>query len=84
MSAQRPAIYLLFCVVIIALLFLSAINIENYLAPKEVLGIESEEINNDIFWTEFLEKHPNYIPGWIELGRWDKVMQIDPNFLLQP
>jgi len=71
-------------VAVITLLLLSALNIENYLAPKEVLGIEAQEPNNDEFWTKFLEENPDYIPGWVELGRWDKVKQVDPNWFPQP
>lgn len=84
MLPSRPAIYLLSCTAIIALLLLSAFNIENYLAPKEILGVETQKETNEQFWTDFLAKNPNYIPGWIELERWDKVIEIDPNFLLQP
>lgn len=86
MSARRSAIYLFFYISIITLLLLSALNIENYLAPKEVLGIEIETGDRDReFWEIFLKQNPDYIPGWVELGRWDKVKQIDPNFpSLQP
>lgn len=84
MSARRSAIYLFFYISIITLLLLSALNIENYLAPKEVLGIETESGDREIeYWNEFLTKNPDYIPGWIEMGRWDKVRQIDPNYLPQ-
>ena len=85
MSAQRAATYLLFCTAIITLLLLSALNIESYLAPKDILGVrttisEADSIEVD-FWKTFLEANPDYIPGWIEIGRWDKVRQIDPNYL---
>lgn len=90
MSAQRPAIYLLFCIATITLLLLSALNIENYLAPKKVLGTEIESTGSEInseeieFWEDFLSKNPDYIPGWIELGRYEKVKQIDPNYFQEP
>lgn len=84
-SKQQYSIYFLFCVATVTLLLLSALNIENYLTPKKVLGIETETGNKQVkFWEDFLSKNPNYIPGWTELGRLDKVKQIDPNFLLEP
>lgn len=81
MSAQKKLTDLLIYVAVVTILLLSALNIENYLAPKEVLGVEIENKEEE-FWNEFLEKNPNYIPGWIELGRLDKVRQIDPNYPL--
>jgi len=79
---QQVPTYILLAVCAITLLLLSALNIQNFLAPREVLGIETEESVDEEFWREFLVEHPNYIPGWIELGEWDKVKQIDPNYLL--
>lgn len=65
---------------------LSLININNYLstvaAPEKVLGAE---INTDVainFWNDFLTKYPDYIPGWLEIGRIDKAYSIDPNYQL--
>lgn len=70
-------------ILLILLLVVSAININNYLSPRKVLGAEVQETSADeVYWNNFLAKNPNYIPGWIELGRWDKVRQIDPNYLL--
>lgn len=62
------------------ILLLSIINIENYQRPKKVLGIETQIVSNDTFWQDFLKENPNYIPGWIEIGRLDKVKEIDPNY----
>jgi len=64
-------------------LLLASININNYLTPKKavVLGIETEN-KQEIFWNDFLKKNPNYIPGWIEIGRTDKTKEIDPNYEL--
>ena len=78
-SAKEVFVYVFFLFV----LLLTAVNINTFLKPKEVevLGIQTQ--NEDIvFWEEFLSKHPNYIPGWIELGELDKVKQIDPNYPL--
>ena len=79
---QQYPVYFFLLVSAITLLLLSALNIENYLAPKEVLGIEIQSDTNEEYWIDFLQEHPNYIPGWIELGRYDKVKQIDPNYPL--
>jgi len=67
---------------IVFLLALSSVNLEKYFTPTEVLGVDIDEQDNEIFWNEFLSKNPDYIPGWIELGKWERVIEIDPNFLL--
>lgn len=70
-------------VVLLFILLLTAVNINNFLQPRvQVLGIETQDTSNKDFWENFLKIHPNYVPGWIELGELDKVKQIDPNFLL--
>jgi hypothetical protein len=87
MSAKRvnkAAIELLFFVSALFLLILTAANIENYQAPKKVLAAETQVNQNDKFWQDFLVKNPNYIPGWIEIGRTDKVKEIDPNYIITP
>ncbi len=70
------------------LLLFSAVNISEYLNQDEVLGVETQirypvEITSEekVFWEEFLKKNPDYIPGWIELGRLDKAREIDPNYI---
>lgn len=71
----------LFYSLIVLALLVSALNIGTYLKPNKVLGAETQEVNStDTFWQDFLSKNPNYIPGWIEIGRMDKVIQIDPNY----
>ncbi len=68
-------------VVLLFILLLTAININSFLQPKiKVLGVQTEKSSNVEFWSDFLSQHPNYIPGWIELGRTDKVLEIDPNY----
>lgn len=77
--AKEIFIYVAFLFV----LFLTAINISTFLQPKintKVLGIETTDNSNTDFWKSFLDQHPNYIPGWIEIGRMDKVKRIDPNY----
>ena len=83
MSSQKSATFILLNMAIVIILLLTALNIEGYLSPKQVLGLETETGDREvIFWEDFLSKNPNYIPGWIELGRLDKVKQIDPNYPL--
>ncbi len=88
MSAQklnRSHFKLILYVGVIFLLVLAASNINSYLEPQKVLGAEIEVKDNDIdFWEAFLTKNPDYIPGWIELGDFEKIKQIDPNYFLQP
>jgi len=78
---NNALIQILLSVCIIFLLTLTSANLNSYLTPKKVLGAEVED-NNEEFWIKFLAKNPNYIPGWIELKRYDKVKQIDPNYQL--
>lgn len=85
MSAKRVnkvAKELFIYVFLLFILLLTSINIGNYLAPKEtkVLGSETEN-KEEVFWQDFLNKNPDYIPGWIEMGRTDKVTEIDPNYI---
>lgn len=72
---------------VLFVLYLTAINISSIFKPKtKVLGAETETGDRDretLFWNEFLKTHPNYIPGWIEIGKMDKVREIDPNFKLE-
>ena len=60
---------------------LSFLNIKSYYSINNVLGVatKSTESTND-FWSEYLKSNPNYIPGWVEIGRYDKALQIDPNY----
>ncbi len=70
---------------IVTILLLSALNVTNYVNDQKVLGVSTNGVPTDIatnteFWTDFLSKNPNYIPGWIEIERFDKAVEIDPNF----
>jgi len=65
---------------IVFVLLLTLVNVRNYLTPKKVLGVETQIDPSQKFWSDFLVKNPNYIPGWTELGRMDKVKEIDPNY----
>lgn len=63
------------------LLILTSLNIYSFLKPKNnfVLGAQTKN-EYGIFWFNFLKQNPTYIPGWIEIGRPDKVKAIDPNY----
>lgn len=75
---QRELNNLLNINLVVLILLLSIFNLST---PKkksvQVLGAES----NNSYWEEMIIKHPTYRDAWIELGRMDKVKQIDPNFL---
>lgn len=81
---RNSSIQLFIYVSILFALLLTSVNLENYLIPKKVLGASTQISNhvNDsqLFWENFLSKNPNYIPGWIEIGREDKASEIDPNY----
>lgn len=87
MSAKKvnqAARQLLIFTAVVFILLLASTNIRSYLAPKKVLGVETQINLDEKFWQEFLDKNPNYIPGWIEIGRNDKAREIDPNYLFTP
>ncbi|HLD92548.1 MAG TPA: hypothetical protein VI795_04110 [Patescibacteria group bacterium] len=77
---QKDLDFLLFATFSILILLLTIFNLQNLNTKKiskiQVLGAET----NNLFWEEFMSKHPTYIEGWVELGRIDKVEEIDPNF----
>ena len=70
---------LLFINITVLILILSFFNLlSNKKSKVQVLGTES---NND-YWVEIVRKHPTYRDAWIELGRLDKVEEIDPNYTM--
>jgi hypothetical protein len=69
-------------IAIISVLFMTSLNIKNYLTPKKVLGANIQVDRSQNFWQDFLVRNPNYIPGWIEAGRIDRVKEIDPNYII--
>ena len=72
---------ILLAAALLLIIVLTSININSYLSPQRVtvLGAETQVTENS-FWQDFLSKNPDYIPGWLEMGRIDKVTQIDPNY----
>lgn len=79
---QKDFEYLISSVIVVAVLLLSIFNLQNSNSStkpfEDVLG--AEITNNEKFWQDFVGKHPDYIDGWLELGRVDKVREIDPNY----
>jgi hypothetical protein len=75
-SAREIFIYVL----LLFILLLTAANIGSFFSPKKTVLGTSTENKDTKFWEEFLIKNPNYIPGWIEIGRTDKALEIDPNY----
>ena len=76
--------FIILSIALLILLLLSSLNIKNYYLPKTVLGISTQEdISNNEFWNEYLKNNPNYVPGWLEIGRVDKALEIDPNYQLE-
>jgi hypothetical protein len=87
-QVNKVARQVLMMTAILFILLLTSINIEYYLTTKKVLGIETNtdpkiSSKQTKFWNKFLTENPDYIPGWIEVGRFDKVREIDPNYQLE-
>lgn len=73
--------FVIIIAVIFILLILSLINITNIFFFNKVLGAKTkEDSSSNEFWTEFLDKNPNYIPGLIEVGNTEKAKQINSNY----
>ena len=61
-------------------IFILLLSLFNLSTPKQKeIKVLGKETDND-FWIEFVAKHPTYRDGWVELGRLDKAIEIDPNF----
>jgi cytochrome c-type biogenesis protein CcmH/NrfG len=76
-SFKKQLVFLCSCCAIVLLLFIAGSNLENFLASKRVLGIETQNQiyeqellkEQKIYWKEFLAENPTYLDGWIELVR---------------
>ncbi len=80
-NLRKLSIQLFIYVAIVFILLLASINIANFLKPKVVLGIQTQDSSEQKFWQDFLSKNPSYIPGLIETGQIDKAREIDPNYI---
>jgi hypothetical protein len=68
---------LLFINLAVLILILSFFNmVNNRQKNVQVLGIKTD----NGYWEEIVKKHPTYRDAWVELGRTDKVKEIDPNW----
>ena len=74
---SNELIFLFYIQISVLILLLSAFNLSNH--KKNIVQVLGAETNN-LYWEELLKKHPTYRDAWIELGRIDKVKQIDPNY----
>jgi hypothetical protein len=79
-GVRSATLEILAITVALFIILLTIINIENCLTPTKVLGAETKNDTDQQFWTDFLNKNPNYIPGLIEVGNIDKAKEIDPNY----
>lgn len=70
---------LLYITLAILILLLSTLNLST--KPKQEIKVLGVTTDNS-YWEKMVIKHPTYRDAWIELGRMDKVKQIDPNFSL--
>lgn len=69
--------FLLYINIAVIILLLSIFNLSQ--KPKREIQVLGAETNNS-YWEEMVKKHPTYRDAWVELGRMDKVEEIDPNF----
>lgn len=78
---------LLIYISIMIILLITFTNIINYAKPKKVLGLKTESLETlsltkrEQYFKDILQNNPNYLPAWKELGRMDKVNEIDPNYI---
>lgn len=77
---EQNLIYLVYILASILILLLSIFNMqEKHQNNNIVLGAQAES-KDDKFWQEITNDNPTYIDAWLELGRMDKVLEIDPNY----
>lgn len=68
---------LLYINIAVTVLLLSIFNLSQ--KPKTQIQVLGAETDNS-YWEEMVIKHPTYRDAWVELDRFDKVEEIDPNF----
>lgn len=62
----------------IIVLLLAFFNIQNINEKRQITVLGASTDNS--YWEEMVKKHPTYRDAWVELGRMDKVLEIDPNY----
>jgi len=62
--------FLLSCLGIIAVLFLTGFSLSNYFSEPKVLGTETPDLFKEmLFWEKIVSENPTYIDGWLELAK---------------
>ncbi len=74
---QKDLEILLYINLAVIVLLLSLFNLKDK-SKKEIIVLGATTSNT--YWEEMVVKHPTYRDAWVELGRMDKVEEIDPNF----
>lgn len=77
-SKELNFLFLVMTTVII--LLLSIFNLQSQPKTKTVVLGASD---NKEYWQEITSNHPSYRDAWVELGRYDKVYEIDPNYIIK-
>lgn len=78
---RKGSNYLFIYITSVIVLILTIINLNSYINPTKTKVLGAETSNTEgIFWYNLLKDNPDYIPGWIEIGRTDKIKLIDPNY----
>lgn len=78
---------LLIYVSMLIILLISLFNVTNFLKSKKVLGVSTASLESvsftkkEQYLKDILRENPGYLPAWKELGRGDKVKEIDPNYI---
>lgn len=75
---QKDLNFLKILLISVFLILISMFNLQLSSESSKVLGASTNSQNE--FWRELTAKHPDYIDGWLEQGRIDKVKEIDPNY----
>lgn len=73
---KKQILLLCSCCAIGILLLLTAVNLNSYLTTREVLGLKTQNEQNDLelnegknYWENFVSQNPTYFEGWIELTK---------------
>jgi cytochrome c-type biogenesis protein CcmH/NrfG len=77
LSLKSEVLYLCSCCAVVVVALLATANMNSYIKTNNVLGAGSKIpdetpqmlINQKEYWNGFLNEHPTYVDGWIELTR---------------
>jgi hypothetical protein len=80
-SKKRVFVAIIPLFVIITLSLLTIFNLYNFLKPEaEVLSVSTSLEAEAAFWKTFLDKNPDYIPGWEEFAKISKDLNQTEDF----